>query len=256
MFLSFCTNVFAAPVGCPAPFKGENFRNYGYNIGVESDFIFNRKLDHAGMQAEDVNLEGAWVAGKFGYTFFDRINAYGLLGGMEWEVKQERSDSTTVTYSTNMEMAWGLGASVLLYETDNGITLSADTRFRQQKPNMKRVRIDGQTTKDPVSLAKLREWQMSLGASLDMAKVIYSPQKFRYIPYIGAKISKINVQTQATVSSTDYAIERAKANESFGVFAGCDIYFSEAPENEQFNLNIEGRFLDESALTISVNYKF
>ena len=45
---------------------------------------------------------------------------------------------------------------------------------------------------------------------------------------------------------------KSEADKNFGIFLGTDIYVIP----NKFSVNIEGRFIDETAFTIGANYKF
>jgi hypothetical protein len=254
--LIFCSSGFAAPVGCPAQPISKNFYNIPLNVGFETDYIAKRKIDNKADWRDDVDFQGFWAAGKVGYTWFERINTYFLLGGMESVVTQQRADNSKITYSSNMEFAWGWGADTLLLKTDNGISLSADMRFRRQDPGMEKVKVNTKTSRNLIGGETFREWQLSLAVAWDMSKVMYSPEKFRYVPYIGTKLSKVKVHSEANIAGIEYMVDSGRASDNYGVFLGCDIYPLDAPKNEDIGLNIEGRFIDELAFTASVNYKF
>ena len=81
------------------------------------------------------------------------------------------------------------------------------------------------------------DWQLSLLLSKD----------YEYIsPYLGFKISRNDL-----IHKVEGESKRKKSEDLFGLFTGLDIYL-----NDEFRLNLEGRFIDETALSAAFVHKF
>ena len=68
------------------------------------------------------------------------------------------------------------------------------------------------------------------------------------MPYLGIKYSDLEIK--ATVDDEDTEI-KLKADDNIGVFLGTDYKI-----NDAWSLNIEARFIDETAMSFSAMYRF
>jgi hypothetical protein len=255
-FVFSITAVYAAPVGniaAPAMLKSEflskNEDNpqIGFVAGGEFDITRDRKIkDDVGKTS--YNFYGS----KLGIIFADRAMVYGLLGGAnsEWKYRDEGSD---VKIKTKTDFAWGVGATVILYEKDleifdnTKLRFGVDGRYRQSKLDVDKVIIDGVTHKVPsgdVSSLELeyQDWQVA-GAVSFQGKLI--------TPYVGVKYSDMKAKGKATVAGVTYESDSTRARKKFGVFVGGDIVMLDF-----VSLNVEGRFIDEEALTLGCMVRF
>ena len=117
----------AAPVGNPAkPIleKGDT----PFKVGAELDFVTERDLD---VSEEDVTIEELnWYGGKISYVLADKVEPYVFLGAAGGEFT-EKYTGVDLTYETENDFAWGVGATVLLYEFENGLRLGLDSKYRR-----------------------------------------------------------------------------------------------------------------------------
>jgi len=97
---------------------------------------------------------------------------------------------------------------------------------------------------------EIKEWQVAL----------YVNQNFGNLsPYAGVKYSNLEADWELDGSGQLFGMEYSykaegdlEADDNFGVFLGTDIYIIP----NQLSINIEVRFIDETAGTIGVNYRF
>ena len=125
----------AAPVGNPAkPILEKG--NTPFKVGTELDFVTQRDLDVSG---EDVAIEKLnWYGAKMSYVLADRVEPYVLLGAANGEFSEKYS-GVDLKYETETAFAWGLGATVLLKEFNNGIRLGIDGKYRQVELDVDKV---------------------------------------------------------------------------------------------------------------------
>jgi len=233
----------AAPVGNPAkPIleKGDT----PFKVGTELDFVTERDLD---VSDEDVTVENLnWYAGKISYALADRVEPYVLLGAANGEFS-EKFSGVDLKYETETAFAWGVGATVLLKEFNNGIRLGLDGRYRQAEPDIDKVTLNGVSySPGDVGIsglsAEYKEWQVALGISKELGQ---------FVPYGGIKYNDVEASLKATISGTTYTTDDINSDGVVGIFVGCDFL-----PTKNFSIGVEGRFIDETAFTVSANYRF
>lgn len=243
IILGASVNLFAAPIGNPAKpvlEKGDT----PFKVGVELDFVTERDLDVSG---EDVAIEKLnWHAAKISYVLADRVEPYVLLAAANAEFSEKWS-GVDLKYETETAFAWGLGATVLLKEFDNGIRVGIDGRYRQAEPDIDKAILNGVSYSPgdfgvSNSSAEYSEWQVALGISKELGQ---------FVPYGGIKYNDVETSVKATISGTTYKTDDTNSDGVFGIFVGCDFV-----PTENFSIGVEGRFIDETAFTVSSTLRF
>ncbi|MBI5614247.1 hypothetical protein HY947_04950 [Candidatus Gottesmanbacteria bacterium] len=236
--IGFCHRADAAPVGNianPVLEKGE----HGIKIGVDNDFVFKRELD---VPDESVELEADFHSAKLSYTIAEKADVYVLLGMMNNALVSATDGSTEVLYDVDSSFTWGVGATLLAYETEGGFRAGIDGKYRSASPEVSKVTVDGTDYSLTDSEAEYSEWQVAFAVSQQMGK---------FAPYAGVKYSDIKTKAKATVSGTLYETEERGSKNTVGPFVGLSFL-----PNENISLNVEGRFVDEEAVSVSLAYKF
>jgi len=217
--------VYASPVGNPSkPLLASE--EMPFSAGAEFDFVFERELDVADM---DMSIENLFLyTAKLSYTLEKRVDFYCLLGVASGELSWEAS-GLDLSIDTEAAFAWGLGATVFLYEFDNGLRLGADGNFRMTEPSLDTV-IDADL--------EYSEWQIALAVSKQIDK---------FIPYGGIKYSDVKVE----LTVPGLGSEDTNSDNLFGIFLGCDFLV-----DDNLSFGLQGRFIDETALSIQGTYRF
>jgi len=231
----------AAPVGNPAsPVLLES--DTPFKIGAEVDFVNGRELDVSG---ESVEIEVRFYTGKLSYTIADRIDVYAFFGVIDEAEVDEEVDDNNYKYLFDEDFAWGIGATVLIYELENGIKLGVDAKYRTAEVDLTELDING-TRYGIADISDIQgdfdEWQVALGITKQFGK---------FIPYGGVKYSDVEVQAKGTVLGTVYQTAEVNSENIFGIFIGCNIL-----PMDNLSLNIEGRFIDETAFSAGLTYRF
>jgi opacity protein-like surface antigen len=243
VLLSVCSVADAAPVGNPAKPSLEK-GDAPFKVGTELDFVTERELD---VSDEDVTIEKLnWYMGKISYTMADKVDLYCLLGAAAGEFS-EKYTGVDLEYDTETEFAWGVGATVLLYEFENGLRLGLDGKYRQVEPDIDKVTLNGVSySPGDVGIsdfsAEYSEWQVAVGISKELGQ---------FVPYGGIKYTDVEASTEATISGTTYKTDDVNSDEIFGIFIGCDFL-----PTEDISIGVEGRFIDETAVTVAAAYRF
>jgi len=189
------------------------------------------------------------------------------MADANWECKYKSPGvpDEKLEFEDDRDFAWGLGAKVKIFETPGGLRFMADAQylscevdgdnkvdgvdFDQALLEVLRL-VDPNATFSSDSKTEIEEWQVA----------VYVNQTFsNFNPYAGVKYSEFDVDFELKGSGEllgtpySYKVEGdAEADDNFGIFLGTDIYIIP----NQLSINIEARFIDETAGTIGVNYRF
>ncbi len=248
---------YAAPVGniaTPSLLKKgvmmkDEQSQWGVIAGPEVDLTWNRHLKY-----QDDDTEYYFYGGKVGLLLMDRFIPYTILGAAK--AKRQTFDvnenANKVQWETNYDFVWGAGGTVLLYSTEPGkigqgvLSIGIDGRFRQSHLSLDGVVVDGTTYKVDAaevtaSKYELLEWQAAFEVAYQYKQIV---------PYVGVKYSDAGGKAQATINGNPYQID-FEGKDNCGIFVGGDIIM-----NDYATLNVEGRFIDETALSLAGTIRF
>jgi len=245
---------YAAPVGniaTPSVLKKgliiqDEQGQYGVIVESENDITWDRNL-----KDQYSDTEYSFFGGKCGILFMDRYIAYGILGAGK-ALQKFQADGNNIKWDTDYSFVWGIGGTAMLYETKvqelwNGtFRIGLDGRYRQSHLDVDKVTGDSTNfnlTPSAVTSSKyeLDEWQVALAVSYQIENVI---------PYVGVKYSDTTGEAETTANGTEYKVD-LEADDNVGIFTGCDLVL-----NDMFSINVEGRFIDETALTAAAAIRF
>ncbi len=253
MVLGIAGMAYAAPVGLTSEAdltEGELLaeNEMGVTIGFIYDAIEERAVSidtgEFGMQA---------FLARIGLSLMDRFNLYvdiGQASDMEY-IFVDKGEKHTVSFDD--ELIWGVGANALIYRWDNGLEVGAGASYRQADMTLESVDIDGasyqRTDLTAVSDGEFKEYQ----AAIEVAW-----KNDVLTPYAGIKFSDVEVDAKFTEGGQERDATGKNADENVGVFVGLAITPTlEALDKEKsIALNIEGRFVDEEAVSVGISYKF
>jgi hypothetical protein len=212
--------------------------------GGEIDLTWDQNLKH-----QDNKTEYYFYGGKIGVLIMNRFMPYAILGAAEAKKQTFDVNGVKVRWDTKYDFVWGVGGTAMLYETKiegmgNGtLRIGVDGRYRQSHLKVDKIALDDvvQESSDVTqSRYKLEQWQVGLAVSYQMDQ---------FIPYVGVKYSDASGDAKATIS-TEYKHDFAN-KDNVGMFVGGDFLVSDS-----FTANVEGRFFDETALSLGATLRF
>jgi len=253
-----------------------------FSLGLEYDGVFDRDgkwksgsfftvtvlgvsdtipFPEPGFSIEDIEVESNRIFLKGTLGVHPNVDIFVKLGtaDADWEAKYKHPEppDSKLEFEGDSDFAWGVGAKVKIFETPGGLRLMADAQYLSYE-------VDGDFTIDGEELGEaggyenlyydskteITEWQVAL----------YVNRTFgNWSPYAGVKYSDFQADWELDGSGlgrgTPYFLKLEgdlEADDNLGVFLGTDIYIIP----NQLSVNIEARFLDETAGTIGVNYRF
>lgn len=249
------THVFAAPVENPSAPRliKEGFfipktSPVSIRTGYEGDFVGNAKLEqYAESRGRVDNYSQDSNCGVLTVNILDWIDLYSLFGTSrtqaDWRFTYE-----AVTHRAEVEtlsnLIWGAGARGILWESE-AMCLGLGGRYEQSHYDHLWITIDGEVNHAMGSILDWRVWQIDLDFSYTID--IFSP-------YIGVKYS--NTHTKISdftfpISTSGVGSNQFKNQNPIGIVIGCTL-----SSGTYFRFNIEGRLVDEEAVTISGDLRF
>jgi hypothetical protein len=144
-------------------------------------------------------------------------------------VQQTPEGADEISYNTNFSGAYGFRVRLFRDEIKN---IRAIAGFQHIS-----VHPDSRDVEGLENDCIVDDWQLSFLLSRDYKHIS---------PYLGCKISRNDL-----IHKVEGEGKRKKSEHLFGLFTGLDIYL-----NDRFRLNLEGRFIDETAFSCALVHKF
>lgn len=217
-------------------------------VGYEGDFVGDGRLEQTVEGSGRVDTFQQYTnAATYTLNIIDRIDLYGVFGSSrvcsDWRFNIAKT-ITRIQLETLYHFFWGAGARGIFFEWGK-ICLGLGGRYSycSYRPSWLT------TNAIPVSVAGTRlvwrEWQVDLDISYNIDL---------FTPYIGVKYSNAFAKLgpfPTPVSSSGSGMDQFINRTPVGLFIGCSI-----SNCKYFMLNIEGRLVDEDAVTISGDLRF
>lgn len=249
VLLFYTTVIYAAPVGNPAePIlleKGHNYDASRYPVkasGIVS-YIFRRDLDKGEAKVD----KGMEYVGKVAVNFDKKADVYGILGAsQDVEIRKDGDIISGSSTDTNLSAAflYGLGATLVAFDTplwEGVFRVGLDGKYQRYEADIDKLKRDGAELTVGSDEVESQEWQIAVGISYEYGS---------FVPYAGGKYSDVVIEESVTAGGTSYS-NKLHSDKILGLFAGCDFIFS-----DNAKMNVEGRFIDEMALSVSGTLMF
>lgn len=274
--------VYAASIG------GAETQGQGkFAIGLDQEFVFDKDLktkteNYQWQVKEDTVLDVNTklkseidkmyrTMAKVSYGVLDNLDVYVRLGTASFESKHSYSATASLPAEDwngvleegsakikgDNAFAYGFGMKGT-YPLKNDWFIGCDVQYLRHKNDVKET--DSWTEYEYGSKGVLtgtsahsaeakgdvtfQEWQVAP----------YIAKKIgNFVPYLGGKYSGVSVSAKVKWEGDDEDAEKMKfrADDHFGVFLGTDYKLGDS-----WKLNIEGRFVDETAMNLGATYRF
>lgn len=225
---------------------------------LEWSYIFNRDLDFekatrpAGQNAaQPLNFRitrGYDIATKISYGIFDFMDLYLKLGvanyGLKGDVFVGGAKRVEENLSARNAFLYGGGAK-LAYPLKDGWVIGFDAQYLNSNHVLDfraHNLATGATATAKYGVCWLQEWE----AAPYIAKKIKN-----FTPYFGARYSGFRMEQKNPHDPLRWDNLIFNADTNVGVFTGIDWDLAKS-----FKLNVEGRFIDETAINLGATYKF
>ncbi len=243
----------AASVGSPqTQGKGK------IGAGVEWSYIFNRDLEfkkatrppgHAADSPVNFKIvKGTNVAAKISYGVFEDMDVYVKLGVANYDLKGDVFVGDTQTASENLSARNALlygGGLKFAHEFKKGWILGCDAQYLTSDHELDfraNTLSTGAITTARYYDFRIQEWHMAPYVAKKIAK---------FTPYLGVRYSDMRMEQKKPSDPKRWDDLIFYADCNTGVFTGVDWDIGKG-----FKLNVEGRFVDETAISVGTGYKF
>lgn len=227
-------------------------------IAAEGTFTSNRELQFqsatrpAGHETDEPKnfeiVDGYGIAGKISYGLFDFMDAYVKLGMSGSTVNGDVfvGGARTVTENLTANNAFLYGGGVkLAYGLTKDWIIGGDAQYSasDHKLDFKATNTaSGAITTAIYENCFIWEWHVAPYVARRIAD---------FTPYAGVEYSDLRLVQENPSDPRRWDHLKFKADHNIGMFVGTAY---EAGKN--FKLNVEGKFMDETAMTASVSYTF
>ncbi len=228
------------------------------SISLINNTVLDRDYEPTGTFTK-VNLdEMKETYAKITVGVSDDLNLYGILGKINFAELTADWTEASVDYITKFKMdsdfLWGMGINNVYKVEDESFIdfIGTDLHWMGWETDIDEIDLNGTSATNIKGTCEYSEIQgaMYIGKHFDFSSEI------SYKPYMGAlyNYSKIKISPAPTYTAggSNYthvvSIDNA---DKFGVALGTNVEI-----NKSFVFNIEGRFITETAMTISGTFKF
>ena len=231
-----------------------------FSIGLDQEFVFDRDMKFyktsfpitPGKRLMEIDKIYRSML-KASYGVFDNLDIYVKLGVADFKATRKWYSLMDPTWEQAREkckgknaFAYGVGFKGT-YIMEDGWLIGMDIQYLRHKNNYTESFVIIGDAYTGSGKATFQEWHFAPY----IAKRIGD-----FLPYLGGKYSDLRVRSKNNVSWGEEppvwsARTKDKADNNFGVFAGIDYSLG-----ERWKLNIEGRFLDETAVSAGATYRF
>lgn len=253
LFLS--GSLWSLPVGSPAfpTLIEEGFfippqSGFSIRIGYEGDFVGDERMNQ---EREGSGRVDSYVqntnSGVVTCNVVDRLDLYGVFGSSRMHADWRFTSDDTVTRAeiqSRYRFLWGVGARAILYEWGCAI-LGLGGRYSSTHPTPSWLTLNGSPVSVEGGYVRWKAWQIDfdLAYRIDL-----------FTPYIGIKF----LDAQTDLNNFPVAIANNEAHTLLmqtrapvGIVVGCTL-----SNRNYFLFNVEGRLIDEEAVTISGDIRF
>ncbi|MFZ2385680.1 MAG: hypothetical protein WBE75_05700 [Candidatus Omnitrophota bacterium] len=259
------------------------------SVGYDGEYIFDRDFkEKKGSYVSDISdeytMDVEWKTAveidemyrnmvKISYGVLDNLDIYVRLGTADLELKQTYTESGSIPdaewtgvlekgtskMDADTAFAYGIGAKGTLPLSET-LFFGCDIQYLRHKNDMTGKGTWTEYDYDTVTGDLTGEYQASADYKGDITFQEWQVAPYvaaklgNFVPYLGVKYSGVVTRIKyAGVSGDDDDEDNTKdrADDHVGVFVGTDFKIT-----ENWKLNVEGRFVDETAVSLGLNYKF
>ncbi len=218
-------------------------------IGYEGDFVFDGNLQQTATNSGCVDTFQQYTnSASATLNVCDRLDLFGVFGSSrvsaDWRFKNDNA-ITRIQIETLYHFLWSVGARGLVAEWSQVcFSLGGSYSFCSYPPSL--AAINGTPMQDLSNTGlRWRQWQADLTFSYNIELLT---------PYLGLKYSNTEARLGTfaePIAPGSLGSNTFQNRNPVGLIIGCSL-----SNGKYFMLNIEGRFIDEDALTLSGDVRF
>ncbi len=227
-------------------------------VGLDQEFVFDRdmklkSIDPALDPGETVETKPeissmCRTMVKTSYGLLENLDIYVKLGTTDFKGKMpwtwtESGDSETGLMRVKGDSAFAYGFGLKgAYNLENDWIVGCDVQYLRHKNDYKGVDLGDWGEESFKGNVIFREWQVAP----------YVAKKIgNFVPYLGVKYSDLRTKFKVIWEDDEVETWKMKADNNIGIFLGTDYKFT-----DNWKLNVEGRFVDETAMNVACVYRF
>lgn len=241
--------VHAASIGNPIKSPGQ----YKVSVAIENNFIFERDIKGGsstpGFYTEDMNQYYV----KLLAAATDSFHGYAKLGqSNSGEIHLHTTDTLDTDVESEYGFLWGAGAT-LSHELTDKLHVGLDVQYVQWHADVDEVKSDGAPTTNVGGEIQSWEFQTALFIATDATVFDWNAV---FTPYAAIVYNKLNTKTEHDLTYTIGSTTKTwswdlNEGDIVGIVLGVDVGL---PSN--LRGNIEGRLINEEAITFGLAYAF
>jgi len=221
-------------------YDSDSERDMNFDGGTEFDGDATVPFLAAGDSIIGGSFESSRIMLRGSVGLSDWVDVFIHLGFADADFSYQRIEGgapEAISFSGDSDLAYGLGLKAAIANVE-GYQVYSNLQLFQSE-------VDGAYTEDGVLLgtaeATIQEIQLAFFAAktFDM-----------WTPYGGLKFSELMVEIDRSILGTTFH-EEHKVDDNIGLFVGTDVVLKPG-----LSANIELRFVDESALSLGLNWMF
>ena len=219
-----------------------------FRIGYEGDFVGDGRMEQIEESSGRVDTFQQYTnAATLTLNFLDRLDLFGVLGSSrvcaDWRFNHA-STITRIELETLYRTLWAVGSRGILLEWGKVfLGLGGRYSYCNYKPSW--MTSNGVPQSVLGSRLIWRQWQLDLDLSYQIDL---------FTPYFGIKYSNAHAKLGSfpvSIANNGSGNGHFENKTPVGIVIGCSI-----SNGKYFLLNIEGRLIDEDAVTISGDLRF
>jgi len=214
---------------------------WGIKVGYRGDFVFNKLFKDLVSDSID-QFEIFNNAGVASLNLWDRIDIYGYVGSSNINFRMVEKDSgEQLIVSTRTKLISGVGLKAVLWQNawaSYGVSyIGIDGQYEwMSKNSWNRASLSGESLDVSAFNSEFEEGQIALG----IAHKIHF-----FVPYIAIRWSTVKS------AFTYFENDTMKNKSHFGYAIGASIV-----DGRCMNITAEARFLTETAVSMSADFRF
>ncbi len=250
--------MFVAPVRASSIGSPETNGKGKFGAGAEWSYIFNRGLSFRKATRPNghdtdrpINFKivrGANAGARFSYGIFDVLDVYLKLGTANYDfngdvyvgdlkkVEENISARNAFLYGAGLKSAYEFKCGWIVGCDLQYLTSAGDIYFRATSTS------SGAVTAAKYNDCRIQEWNTAFYIAKKIA---------RFIPYLGARYSDMRLDQAKPTDPKRWNDLVFVSKYNVGVFTGIDWDLA-----KNFKLNLEVRFVDETAASVGGTYRF
>ena len=223
-------------------------------VGVEVGFAQNWSFDRPMKLAEEAEPDERTKLNHFSYdsqlgsvtlNIVDRVTAFASFGAMKFDLTRRPLPGNEISYKSDRDFAWSVGGQAVLFFVD-WFSFGVSGSYLTTNPRVESITQNGALVGAYGARLHYSEWQVGLGGSGRFGI---------FVPYIGGAFASADLRVTNPEDMMPLALQ--VRHENFKNYDRPSVVIGLGVSDETWYFgNIEGRFVGETALTLSLSIRF